>query len=100
MPASAAAMDTAIHTERRVGPWQKRTYQTGIELLPDGSLVALDGAAWLLQAGRLHAWSAEGYLETRPRPVWGEVVVLTPPSIVVVLGAGYQPGVHPSASLR
>jgi hypothetical protein len=100
MPTSATAMDTALHTERRLRPWQKRTYQTGIELLPDGTLVALDGAAWLLQAGRLRAWSAEGYAETRPRPVLGEVVVLTPPSIVAVLRAGYRPGVHPSASLR
>ena len=100
MPASATAMDTAIHTERRLRPWQKRTYQTGIQLLPDGTLVALDGAAWLLQAGRVYAWSAQGYVETRPRPVSGEVVVLTPPSIVAVLRAGYRPGVHPSASLR
>jgi hypothetical protein len=100
MPASAAAMDTALHTERRLRAWQKRTYLAGIELLPDGTLVAVDGEAWLLQAGRLYAWSAQGYVESRPRPGTGEVVVLTPPSVVAVLRAGYRPGAHPSASLR
>ena len=100
MPASAAAMDIALHTERRVRPWHKRTYQAGMELLPDGSMVALDGVAWLLHAGRLHAWSADGYVESRPRPTAAEVTVLTPPSILAVLRAGYRPGVHPSASLR
>lgn len=98
MLATAAAMDTALPTERRVRPWQKRTYPAGIELLPDGTLVGLDGVAWLLHAGRLYAWTAEGYVESRPCPASAEVAVLTPPSIIAVLRAGYRPGVHPSAS--
>src|SRR5207248_11689206 len=76
-PASAAAMDIALHTERRVRPWHKRIYQAGIELLPDGAMLALDGVTWLLHAGRLHAWSADGDVESRPRPTAAEVRVLT-----------------------
>ena len=100
MPASAAVMDTALHTERRVRPWHKRTHQAGIEFLPDGSLAALDGVAWLVHGGQLYAWSADGYVESRPRPASAEVAVLTPPSILAVLRAGYRPGVHPSVRLR
>jgi hypothetical protein len=100
MSAAAAAMDAQLHTERRVRAWHKRTHTAEIELLPDGTFVALDGAACLLRAERLYAWSADGYVEAGRRPASGEVAVLTPPSIVGVLRAGYQAGVHPSASLR
>jgi hypothetical protein len=93
-------MDAALHVERRLGPWRKRTYEAEIERLPDGTFVAVDGVAWLLHAGTLHAWSSDGYLDRRPRPAGGRVVVLTPPSVVGVLSAGYRPEVHPSASLR
>jgi len=41
-------------------------------------------------------WSDTGYCERRPRPR-GAVELLTPPAIVAVLRAGYEPGYHPSA---
>jgi hypothetical protein len=96
MPASAAAMDAALHVERRLAPWRKRTYEVDIDQLPDGTFVAVDGAAWLLRAGKLHAWSSDRYADSRPRPTTGRVVVLTPPSVVAALRAGYRPAVHPS----
>ncbi len=100
LPASAAAMDAVLHVERRLGPWRKRTFQEEIDRLPDGTLVALEGMAWLLHAGKLHAWSWDGYVGSRALPAAGMVVVLTPPSVVAVLRAGYRPELHPSASLR
>jgi hypothetical protein len=100
VPASAAAMDAVLHVERRLGPWRKRTFQEEIDRLPDGTFVALEGMAWLLHAGKLHAWSWDGYAARRALPAAGMVVVLTPPSVVAVLRAGYRPELHPSASLR
>ena len=97
---AAAAMDAHLHSERRMRAWRKRTHTADIDLLPDGTFVALDGVACLLLAERVYAWSADGYVEGGRRPSSGQVVVLTPPSIVGVLRAGYRAGVHPSATLR
>ncbi|HEV7662428.1 MAG TPA: hypothetical protein VGQ62_02740 [Chloroflexota bacterium] len=96
-PVHAAAMDAVLHAERRLGPWRKRTYRTEIGDLPDGTYVALDGAAWLVRDRVLCGWSDVGYRSRRPRPDHGEVTVLTPPSIVAVLGAAYRVRLHPSA---
>jgi hypothetical protein len=95
---TADAIDTALHAERRIRPWLKRSYVGDIGALPDGTYVALDGRAWLVQPDALYAWSDDGYFERRPRSVTGGVTVLTPPSIVGVLRAGYPAGVHPSLS--
>ncbi len=64
--------------------------------LPDGAFVALDGAAFAVRGSHLLRWSENGYMEKIPRPR-GMANVLTPPSIVGVLAAGYQPQWHPSA---
>jgi hypothetical protein len=99
-PPSAVAMDAVLHAERRAGAWSKRTHQAPIELLPDGTYVVLNGVANLVLGDEVFAWSADRYMLTRRRSASGEVTVLTPPSIVAVLRAGYRPGIHPSASLR
>jgi hypothetical protein len=93
---AATAMDLKMHAERRSGPWRKRTYVTAARTLPDGAFVALEGRAWLVWQDQLLAWSAAGYGERRARPA-GEISVLTPPSIVAVLAAGYPVQVHASA---
>src|SRR5215831_18160613 len=46
--ASADAMDTVLHAERRDRPFQKRTYQANIASLPDGTFIGMDGHAWLV----------------------------------------------------
>jgi hypothetical protein len=98
IPASANAMDAQLHAERRVRPWVKRTWTCSGELanLPDGTYVEADGQAWLMWRDRLFAWAADGYVDDRPRPRHGPITVLTPPSLVGVLQAGYTPSVHPS----
>jgi hypothetical protein len=95
-PASADDIDAVLHAERRLRPFRKRTYTTEMDSLPDGTFVARDGHAWLVRANALYRWSPEGYVECTRRPSVGQVTVLTPPSLVAVLHAGYQPGVHPS----
>jgi hypothetical protein len=96
-PASADAMDAVLHTERRVRPWVKRTYVSPWAGVPRASFVALAGQAWLVLDDALLAWSPDRYLERRPRPIHGDVTVLTPLSIVAVLQAGYRPALHPTA---
>jgi hypothetical protein len=93
--ASADAMDAVLHTERRVRPWVKRTYAGVWTELPTGTYVALDGRAWLVLDDVLRAWSPDRYGDRRRRPTDGEVTVLTPPSLVAVLRAGYPVAVHP-----
>jgi hypothetical protein len=96
-PASADGIDLQLHGERRNGRTQ-RTHQAEISTLPDGSYIALDGAAWLVRGSSLWAWSDRGYHSRRTRPPAGEVVLLTPPSLVAIFRAGYAPAIHPSAN--
>ena len=57
---------------------------------------AIDGAAWLVLDDALVRWSDRGYDARRARSSI-DVEVLTPPSLVVLLGAGYAPAFHPTA---
>ena len=75
---------------------QKRRHEMEIDDLPNGAFVAMNNAAFAVQGSHLLRWSENGYREkiARPRVI---ASVLTPPSIVAVLSAGYQPQWHPSA---
>lgn len=95
-PVSADIMDARLHAERLAGR-RKRTYRADIAALPDGAYVVLDGTAWLVWENALWEWSGDGYRNRVARPVRREAEVLTPPSIVAILAAGYRPGIHPSA---
>jgi len=97
-PADADSMDARLHAERLAGK-DKRIYRQQANLLPDGTYIVLDSQPWLLWQGELHGWGDSGYSQRRPIPR-GELEVLTPRSLVSVLGAGYRPGVHPSVSRR
>ena len=94
---AADAMDAILHIERRVRPWVKRTFNADVASLPDGTCIALDGQAWLVRRAALLEWSPEGYRNRRDRVMSGDVTVLTPPSLVAVLRAGYPIDTHPSA---
>lgn len=96
--AGADAMDQRLHAERLDGRARKRTAPAELADLPDGAFVALDGRAWLVHDDRLLAWSPAGYTARRPRPAAGHADLLTPPSVVAVLRAGYRPHVHPTGT--
>ena len=89
------AMDRVLHAERLDGRTQ-RTHVMPIADLPDATMIAREGAAFALRGARLLRWSEAGYVEEIPR-VRGDVIVLTPPSTVAILRAGYRPQWHPSA---
>jgi len=95
--ASAAEMDDALHAERLDGK-AKRLHRCDIDALPDGAMIALAGEALAVRGQRLLPWTPSGYGRARPRPRATPVDVLTPPSILAVLAAGYRPLWHPSAS--
>ena len=91
----APAMDLVLQAER-LKRRAKRTHERAFETLPDGAFIVLKDFAYAVRGSHLLRWSHAGYIEriTRPR---GTANVLTPPSIVGVLEAGYQPQWHPSA---
>jgi hypothetical protein len=66
--------------------------------LPDGAFVLAGGEPHLVLAGSLRRWSPGGYGPALPAPVSAELI--TPPTLVRVLRAGWDPLVpfpHPSA---
>jgi hypothetical protein len=94
--ASAAAMDKILHAERLIGRAQ-RTHRRALDALPDGAMIAIDGEAFAIRGDHLLRWTSAGYARQRARPRGIDVDVLTPPSIVTVLAAGYLPLWHDSA---
>ena len=93
----ATAMDTALHRERTDRSRRKLTYLAPAAELPDGVMSRAGGGPGLLIAGRVRPWSFHGYGAPAPADQAGRVEVLTPPSIVAAITAGYRPLVHPSA---
>jgi hypothetical protein len=91
----APEMDVVLQNERLDG-CAKRTHQVPADELPDGAIVAIEGHAYALRGARMLRWTENGYTEAIARPN-GLATVLTPPSIVAVLSAGYLPQWHPSA---
>jgi hypothetical protein len=93
----AAAMDRVLHRERVQGR-AKRRHRRAIDSLPDATFIALEAAAFAVRGDALLRWTPKGYDARVPRPRSVTVDVLTPPAIVGVLAAGYQPRWHPSAA--
>ena len=93
----AAEMDQVLHRQRLLGR-VKRRHRRGIDGLPDGAVIALDGAAFAVRGDALLRWTPEGYRARVRRPRGTMVDVLTPPATLKVLAAGYQPRWHLSAT--
>ena len=89
---SLTRLDHRLHQERTAGA----SWSAPCRTLPDGVMVALEGAAWLVLGGAILAWAHGGYTGRRACPT-GAVDVITPPSITKVLSAGWAPCLHPSA---
>ncbi|WP_420135492.1 hypothetical protein [Rhodopseudomonas sp.] len=115
---SAKEIDATLHRERLDGRGKRlHPLPCAVAELPDGAMVTersdpasqvagddVTGpharACYLITRGRLLWWSFDGYqpadaeaLESRAR----QFVLLTPPSTLRALGAGYQPARHPTA---
>jgi hypothetical protein len=97
----ADAIDAQLHDER-VDPETRAQlrHRAALEDIPDGTFVVRDSEPCLVHGDELLRWTPAGYVARIERPARGEAVVLTPPSLVAVLRAGWQPLVplvHPSA---
>ena len=93
-------MDVILQAERFDGRG-KRTHRLAVDELPDGATIVMpgdEGQAAMLRGGQLLRWSSTGYVSAGSRPRRIKVDVLTPPSILAVLKAGYKPLWHPSAN--
>lgn len=88
--ASAPEMDAILHRER-LDRGAKRLWDLPIERLPDGAMIEHDGRAFAVRGDAILPWSFERYGAPQPRPRAGLARVLTPPSIVRALAAGYCP---------
>jgi hypothetical protein len=94
---SVSDIDTALHGERVDGRGKRlHAMPSRIEKLPDGAMVAVGGEAFLVLAGAALRWDSCGYLPADPPG--GTARLLTPPSTLRALAAGYRPVLHPSAS--
>jgi hypothetical protein len=99
----ADAIDAQLHTERVTpGTRTQLHHEVPLAELPDGAFVLLESAPWLVRDVHLLRWTPVGYASRRPRPAHGQALLITPPSLVSVLRAGWDPLVpllHPSAKL-
>ena len=100
-PLRMSDMDNILHQERLTQGWlkknrHKQTYPAVLETLPSGAFVDIKGKPHLLWESQLLPWTPGGYDDPISHSLVDEVAVLTPPSIVRVLGQGYVPIFHVS----
>jgi hypothetical protein len=87
---SAKQLNAQLHSERIVpGTHRRRLHELPWAGLPDGTFVLEDGQPALVLGDALVPWTTDGYGARRPRPTAGTAIVITPPSTVAVLRAGY-----------
>jgi hypothetical protein len=95
---SASEMNHQLHGERIVrGTHRRRLHPMPWADLPDGTFVRLDTAPALVVDGHLTEWASDGYGTRHRLPTRGTADVLTPPSTVTVLRAGYPVQIDDSA---
>lgn len=94
----AKDLDAALHRERAVPrSFEQRRHETDFAELPDGAFVLIEGAASLVWGDELLPYTPAGYGTATPRPKRGHAVVLTPPGVLDVFRAGYDPMVSARA---
>jgi hypothetical protein len=88
-------IDTVLHRERLEGT-KKRLHPlpTRLEGLPDGAMVQVGAESFLIAKGKALLWSPAGYRAAKGR-IEG-ALLLTPPSALRALSAGYRPVLHGS----
>lgn len=92
----ARDIDAVLHRERLSGG-NKRLHPLPrpLEQLPDGAMVQRESEIYLIAQGRALSWSPAGYRSAQTAPQ--AAMLLTPPSTLRALSAGYRPLLHPSA---
>lgn len=93
---SARELDATLHRERLDGG-VKRRHELPMppDRLPDGAMLQEGAQIYLMVQGRALLWTPGGYRETDDE--LEGALLLTPPSTLRALSAGYRPVLHPSA---
>ncbi|WP_421361687.1 hypothetical protein [Agrobacterium rosae] len=94
---TAGNIDIILHKER-LQSRRKRLNMLllTLEELPDGAMIAADGNAYLIMKSKPYRWTADGYEPAETLPFVDGL--LTPPSTLRALKAGYLPLLHPSVT--
>jgi hypothetical protein len=90
----APEMDAVLHRERFASGKKLHPLPMRLEKLPDGAMIQAGDESFLITGGKPLLWSPSGY-----RAVSGDIrdaKLLTPPSTMRALSAGYQPVLHRS----
>lgn len=98
----AADIDSRLHAERLAsGGSPAPLSENEVRALPDGAMVAAGGRAFAMRGGALRPWSFSGYGEGPPhcRGLPLGITLITPPTTVAVLRAGFRPVWYESAGL-
>ena len=92
----AREMDATLHRERlERGKKRLHPLPMPVAQLPDGAMVQRGEESFLILQGRALQWSMAGY--GKADGAIENALLLTPPSTLRALGAGYRPVLHPSA---
>jgi hypothetical protein len=92
----AKEMDAVLHGERlERGKKRLHSLPMPVERLPDGAMLQMGEASVLIVQGRALRWSMEGYCEAGA--ALDTAQLLTPPSTLRAIAAGYRSVLHPSA---
>lgn len=91
----ADEMDLRLHAERLDGR-RKRLHPLPPMALPDGAMIAQSGCYFATKKSRLLRWEFSGYRRSE-QAIAPDAMVLTPPSILAALHAGFKPRWHASA---
>jgi len=92
----ARDIDAVLHRERLLGGRKRLHARTmSLEELPDGAMLQEGTESFLIAQGRALLWSPAGYRKA-PSAI-ENAMLLTPPSTLRALGAGYRPVLHMSA---
>jgi hypothetical protein len=91
----AKDIDAQLHRERTDPTGHRAEWAS----LPDGVFVATESGPAVVVGDHLAVWDRDGniYRETLPRPLTGMATVLTPPSTVEIIRAGYPVQIDASA---
>jgi hypothetical protein len=90
-------IDGRLHAERlATGAEPRRLTEADVRALPDGAMVALGQKPFAVRGGALVPWSFAGYGTPPPgcRSLPAPATLITPPTTVAVLRAGYRPVWH------
>ncbi len=98
---AAPQIDGILRGERLASGGRRSTLSSAdVRTMPDGAVVAFGPNAFAVRAGKLLPWTFAGYDAARPscRGLPPEATLLTPPSTVAALRAGYRPAWHSTAA--